>query len=143
MSSSFSLKIISVQDNTQNHKNFLFINESNTDSVEMLIELFGLSTSLKILNRITDISKKIETFLDIRNQLFKQITFYRNTIPMIYDGSINEAYVMGDLCQYLIEKSGISKFLDHGTSIQPLSHEILFIGAVRPAINTVLYFKES
>jgi hypothetical protein len=138
MGNQFILKVFSGETN----KNFLFIDESNTDAVEVLIELFGLSMSVKRLNRITNINEKIKTFLDIRNQLFKQITSYQNNIAMIYDGSINEAYVMGDLCQYLIKKSGLSEFLDHGTSLAPLSHDIIFIGSVKLPVDTVLFFEK-
>lgn len=142
MSSRFSLKVVAGQNDTQNIKNFLFMDESNADSVEMLIEQFSLSMLAKRINRENDINEKIKIFLEIRHQLLKQINSYQSNIKMIYDSPINGPYVMSDLCQYLIKNCKLSEFLDQGTSMLPLSHEIIFIGSVRPAVDTVLYFKK-
>ena len=133
----FSLKI----DPQENRMKFVILDEKNEASVEMLMEQFSLVMLAKKINRESDANEKIKTFLAVRNDLSKQIVSYKNIIEMIYDGPIRETYVMSDLCHYLINHCGLSEFLDQGTSETPnRDHEILFIGDIKPKINTVIVF---
>ncbi len=123
----------------EQNPSFVFLGDN--EKFEKLNELFGLSSLSRQLNRLSDIEKRIDKFLEFRDQFVNQLKTYNQNIEIIYEGTVPKPYILTDLCEYLIKNAGLSRYLYQGTSMIPKQdHEIIFIGDIKPKKNTVIIF---